>query len=162
MSASLFDRAWPQHHRSREIARSARVFFPPRRKNLSKTYFFQEGFFPWFFPPTGKKTYKHWTLMAPLVKLTTPDDPKCFVCSFEFRSSDTGQTESDAYEPTVHKHRCAQKRKLRLRSPPIWSPSFGENLDQNIWTFKNPTISKNLVTGAGPGWSPQTLQMAKV
>ncbi len=25
------------------------------------------------------------------------------------------QTESDAYEPTVHKHRCAQKRKEKKR-----------------------------------------------
>ncbi len=29
--------------------------------------------------------------------------------SHEFWSSDIGQTESDAYEPTVHKHWCAQE-----------------------------------------------------
>ncbi len=50
-------RARSRHCGSRDIARSASVFFPPRRKKPVQNLFFPGRFFPffpWFFPPTGK------------------------------------------------------------------------------------------------------------
>ncbi len=38
-----------------------------------------------------------------------------------FWSSDIGRTESDAYEPTVHMHRCAKKNAYTLKTPCVVS-----------------------------------------
>ncbi len=36
-----------------------------------------------------------------------------------------GQTESDACEPTMHKHSCAQKAYTNLKCPSLWDgPNF--------------------------------------
>ena len=80
--------------------------------------------------PTALKDKELFSSLLVLVKLSsgqvtqdihTKDMNYFLVVSFgqvEFWSSDTRRTESDAYEPTVHKHRCAQKFAISVRVRP--------------------------------------------
>ncbi len=64
--------------------------------------------------------------------------PICFLVQWRFVQSETWssyiQTESDAYEPTVHKHRCAQKEGSSAKNSP--DPRLDQfDMISSVWSY---------------------------
>ncbi len=61
-----------------------------------------------------------------------------------------GQTESDAYEPTVHKHRCAQKKDLKVCFPvarlifTMTGNDCRSETESDYWLISAVTARKNI------------------